>query len=72
MSYVGTTLEPVALEVEQPVTGDLLTSTVETLASSDLLNTTIQEEAFMTLLMAINDTRKRIVILSLLSFLAMC
>lgn len=72
MSYVGTTLEPVALEVEQPMTGDLLTSTVETLASSDLLNTTIQEEAFMTLLMAINDTRKRIVILSLLSFLAMC
>lgn len=72
MSYVGTTLEPVALEVEQPMTGNLLASTVGSLATSELLSTTIQDEAFMTLLMAINDTRKRIVILSLLSFLAMC
>lgn len=68
MNHVGTTLEPVALEREQPVTGVLLTNTVESLATAN----TIQDEAFMTLLMAINDTRKRIVILSLLSFLAMC
>ncbi len=71
MSIVGTTLEPVALEVKQPA-GYFLSSTVGSLAEGEAQNITIQDEAFMTLLMAINDTRKRIVILSLLSFLAMC
>jgi hypothetical protein len=33
---------------------------------------TKKDEAFMTLLMAMTDTRKRIAILALLSFLAMC
>lgn len=33
---------------------------------------TIRDEAFMTLLLSMSDTRKRIIILSLLSFLAMC
>ena len=31
-----------------------------------------RDEAFMTLLFSMSDTRKRIIILSLLSFLAMC
>jgi len=31
-----------------------------------------KDEAFMTLLLSINDTRKRVAILCLLSFLAMC
>ncbi len=33
---------------------------------------TTKDEAFMTLLIAMTDTRKRIAILALLSFLAMC
>ncbi|MFO0831689.1 MAG: hypothetical protein U0637_07575 [Phycisphaerales bacterium] len=33
---------------------------------------TSKEEAFMTLVIAMTDTRKRIAILALLSFLAMC
>jgi hypothetical protein len=33
---------------------------------------TSKDEAFMTLLMTVTDTRKRIAILALLSFLAMC
>lgn len=33
---------------------------------------TLKDEAFMTLVMAMTDTRKRIAILALLSFLAMC
>ena len=31
-----------------------------------------EDEAFMTLLLMISDTRKRVAILALLSFLAMC
>jgi ABC-type lipoprotein export system ATPase subunit len=31
-----------------------------------------KDEAFMTLLLAMNDTRKRIAILCVLSFLALC
>ena len=33
---------------------------------------TSKDEAFMTILIAMTDTRKRIAILALLSFLAMC
>jgi hypothetical protein len=33
---------------------------------------TSKDEAFMTLLMAMTDTRKRIVVLAVLSYLAMC
>lgn len=36
------------------------------------LSVTSTDEAFMTLLLSMSDTRKRIMILSLLSFLAMC
>jgi hypothetical protein len=37
-----------------------------------VLTVTSTDEAFMTLLLSMSDTRKRIMILSLLSFLAMC
>lgn len=39
---------------------------------SPVLSATTTDEAFMTLLLTMSDTRKRIMILSLLSFLAMC
>jgi hypothetical protein len=44
-------------------------------AAEPTLSTRIEQqrdEAFMTLLLAMNDTRKRIAILCLLSFLALC
>jgi hypothetical protein len=73
MSIVGTSSEPVALEVESPMLGVALTTQpAATFAEVKAVAGTIQDEAFMSLLMAINDTRKRVLILAILSFLAMC
>jgi hypothetical protein len=54
-------------------TGELLDE-VAPLASvnAPAIAGTIPNEAFMSLLLTMSDTRKRIIILSLLSFLAMC
>jgi hypothetical protein len=73
MRTVGTSSEPVALEVESPMLGVALTTNpAEAFAEVKAVAGTIQDEAFMSLLMAINDTRKRVLILAILSFLAMC
>lgn len=57
-------------------TSDLLEAVAapKTIAApvSPVLSVTTTDEAFMTLLLSMSDTRKRIMILSLLSFLAMC
>ncbi|GEM_PF-1293035 len=74
MKSVGTSLEPVVLEEETPMLGAAQPANPAITLATELQGVvgTIQDEAFMSLLMAINDTRKRVIILSLLSFLAMC
>lgn len=42
------------------------------IAEAAAFTATFEDEAFMTLLLMISDTRKRVAILTLLSFLAMC
>lgn len=47
-------------------------TTATQMPSQALLAGQSKDEAFMTLLLAMNDTRKRIAILCVLSFLALC